>query len=290
MYGNADSHITGQEFIASIDARIIYTMGQFPEHLQWDRNIHRLTGTTDVPHYILRQTIILYLRMNQLSLLLRQEMVLNMQYDPQTATQCVAIATSSIDAVHLYLSSSVHRPTDRFSSVLYLVGALLPLVCIIVKDDNSSQTRGHAIASFKKGLSLLNAMSPNFSWARHTLRRIHRIIGTAKRAIEVFDSAGMFNLDMSEFFEGDMMQQSRYTDFFNLDTWTAMEKDVGNLTEGSMTGSTSMSFRFGTHGTTGLPEVNMNVTHPDFPSTADEMDSFWVEDFLKDRGGVFPTG
>jgi hypothetical protein len=53
-----------QEFVASIDARVTYTMNQFPAHLQWSTNIHRLTGDTDVPPYILRQTIILYLVMS----------------------------------------------------------------------------------------------------------------------------------------------------------------------------------------------------------------------------------
>lgn len=261
-------------------------MGQFPEHLQWDRNIHRLTGNSDVPHYILRQTIILHLRMNQLRLLLRQETMLNMQYDNLTATQCVTIAKSSIDAVNLYLSSSVHRPTDRFSSVLYLVGALLPLVCIIVKNDNEPATRGNAISSFKKGLSLLNAMSPNFSWARHTLRRIHRIIGTAKKAIEVFDNAGMFLLDPSEFFEGDTLAP-QYTDFFNMDSWTNMDKDMSNpVLNGGAQGV--LSFGTGLGGNNG--DVNMDLSNPDFPSTAGEMDSFWVEDFLSNRKNIFPSG
>jgi hypothetical protein len=31
-----------------------------------------------------------------------------------------------------------------------------------------------------------------------------------------------------------------------------------------------------------------DVTDPSFPSTADEMDAFWVEDFLNNRRVVFP--
>jgi len=263
---NAQKPIS-QEFVASIDARIIYALSQFPAHLQWDRNVHRLTGGTDVPPYLLRQTIILQLRMNQLRLVLRQEAMLNMTYDNMTAEQCVTIATSSINAIYIYLSSKFHRPTDRFSSVLYLVGSLLPLVCLIVKNDNELQTRTQAISAFKQGLSLLNSMAPNFSWARHTLRRIHRIIGTAKRAIEVFDNAGMFALDLTEFFEGDLLAKEQYTDSFNLTNWVNMDKDVLLEQPGSLA----------------LPSVR----NPNFLTSADEMgDVFWVEDFLKSNRGL----
>jgi hypothetical protein len=209
--------------------------------------------------------------MNRLRLLRRQDNMINMSYDNITAESCVTIAGSSIDAIYIYLSSQVQRPTDRWSSVLYLVGALLPLVCIIVKNDIVQKTRADAIEAFKKGLSLLNSMSPNFSWARHTLRRIHRIVGTAKRAIQIFDNAGLFSLDPREFVETDT-QVPQITDFFNPDNWVNMDKDIFNQPQ---MGINSM-FSFN------------DVTDPSFPSTADEMDAFWVEDFLNNRRVVFP--
>jgi len=212
--------------------------------------------------------------MNQLRLVLRQESMLNMTYDTATAENCVTIATSSINAIYTYLSSPFHRSTDRFSSVLYLVGALLPLVCIIVKNDNDIQTRTLAISAFKKGLNLLNSMSPNFSWARHTLRRIHRIIGTAKRAIEVFDNAGMFAMNPAEFFEEDLLAKGQYADFFNMDNWVNMDKDV--LMQ-QQTGA--LGFRMD----------DVEKLNPNFPGTGDEMDAFWVDDFLKTTR-VFPGG
>ena len=51
---------TSQEFLASMDARISYTISQFPEHLQLHRNMYRLDGSSDAPNYILRQTAILH--------------------------------------------------------------------------------------------------------------------------------------------------------------------------------------------------------------------------------------
>jgi len=233
-----------------------------------------------------------------------------MQYDTATALQCSTIAASSIDAVHIYLSSSVHRTTDRWSSVLYLVSAILPLVCIIVKNDNEPVLRANAITSFKKGLSLLNSMSPNFSWARHTLKRIQRIIGTAKKAIEVFDNAGMFLLDPSEFFEEDMLKP-RYTDFFNMDSWTSLDADgqIGNgmgFAGGSDFGAHDIAVDVDVAGNghrnghgngngNGNGNANANaqvldLSNPAFPGTAGEMESFWVQDFLSARKAVFPSG
>ena len=61
VFGIKAQKPTSQEFIASMDARIQYTVSQLPAHLQWHRNIHRLAGSTDIPLYVLRQTIILHL-------------------------------------------------------------------------------------------------------------------------------------------------------------------------------------------------------------------------------------
>lgn len=52
---------TSQEFVASMDGRILYTISQIPLHLQWQHNLHRLDTATDVPKYIIRQTAILHL-------------------------------------------------------------------------------------------------------------------------------------------------------------------------------------------------------------------------------------
>ena len=52
---------TSREFIATMDARIQYTVSDLPPHLQWERNVDRLTGVPQVPVHIIRQTAILHL-------------------------------------------------------------------------------------------------------------------------------------------------------------------------------------------------------------------------------------
>jgi hypothetical protein len=49
------------EFVITMDARILYTLSQFPPHLQWDRNVRHLTGSSDIPPYQFRQALVLHL-------------------------------------------------------------------------------------------------------------------------------------------------------------------------------------------------------------------------------------
>jgi len=193
--------------------------------------------------------------MNQLRLLLRQESILSLKYNDAIAEECVSIAASSIDALHIHHGSQAHKPTGRFSSVLYLVGALLPLVCIIVKSDNVQQTRADAIEAFKKGLSMMNQMYPNFSCARHTLRRIRRIVATAKKAISRFHHAEPFAVEPKEFEAETLIPP--VTNFFNLDHQMDGDEDMLNQM------------------------LNGISTSPDFSGMTDTMDVFWVDDDLR---------
>jgi hypothetical protein len=137
--------------------------------------------------------------MNQLRQLLRHANMLSLTYDATTAADCVSISTSSIDAIRAQLSSKIYMPTDRWSSVLYLVGALLPLVCIIVRTENDQKTRALAISTFKVGVSIMSDLAPSFPLARHTIRRLNKIIGSAMQAIKLFHEAEMSALHPKEF-------------------------------------------------------------------------------------------
>jgi len=220
-----------------------------------------------VPQYVLRQTVILHLRMNQLRLILRQESILSLTYSERTADEVVAIASNTIDALHAYHSRGLDKPTGRFSSVFYSVAPLLNLVCIIVKADNPPETRTKAIESFKKGLTTFTDMYSNFTLARHTLRRLHRIIETAKRAILKFHGAEFPDNTPKELQFDSIMPH--ISDFFNQNTMEGGDDDMLNqLINGfSTTNDTNM-----VRGTSG-----------------EEMDGFWVDDELRrlfDVGGL----
>ena len=215
--------------------------------------------------------LIQYQRMNQLRLLLRQESMLSLKYNDTTAEDVLSIASSSINAIHDHHNSQIYKPTERWSSVLFLTGALLPLVCVIVKSENTQQRRVDAIEVFKKGLSLLYQMAPNFGTARHALARLQRIIASATQTINRLHSAELFSLDPKDFATESLFPQ--ITDLFNHDHCADPERDLLNE-----------QFQ-------GPFSFNMNsMADPDFPGIADHADALWVDDFLNNRLMLFPTG
>ncbi|KAI9743674.1 MAG: hypothetical protein M1818_002990 [Claussenomyces sp. TS43310] len=264
---------SNQEFAASMDARVVYTLGQLPAHLQWQRNMHRLDGTADVPPFVLRQSIILHLRMNQLRLLLRQECMLGLKYNDTNAAECVAIAASSVNAIHTFNASPLHQPTDRFSSLLYLVGAIIPLICVIVRRDNVAQTRTDAIEAFKRNLEMMEEMSPNFTQAGHALGRLQWIVGTAKRTFELVISADHPVADVRDIHTDALAPPAG--DFFNYDHWMDLDKDIFNPQH------------------SGALTYNLNLNHvmdPNvFHGTTDEMDALWLDDSAGDRRLLMPN-
>jgi len=134
--------------------------------------------------------------------------MLSLTYDHKTAEEAVAIAASSVNAIHTYYTSQYHKQISRFSATLYLMGSLLVLVCVIVKNDNPQHTRAHAIEAFKKGLEMHNEMSTNYTMSRHALRRIHRIIRRTQQVIHTFQNTeesqiNTFAPELTEFLGSD---------------------------------------------------------------------------------------
>jgi len=111
--------------------------------------------------------------------------MVNLKYHPRDAEACVAITASSIDAIHSFHVSRFHQRTDRYSSVMYLAGAIIPLTCIIIRDGNDidDDLRVLAVRAFHKALSLLQDISPGHSFAKRMLTRLKRIVDAAKRKI-----------------------------------------------------------------------------------------------------------
>lgn len=199
--------------------------------------------------------------MNQLRMLLRQESMLSLKYSSSTATEVLAIAASTVNAAHQYYLSASWKPVDRLATILYLIGALLSLVCIIVKNDNPPQMRSAAIDSYKQGLNMLYEMAPNFSAARHCLQRIHRIIVTAKQAIR------RFNLPESSTSEEMILDPDDLTTLMNkpsiIDPWLTMELDPF-----------SQPYSVPTVGSF------LNVEFQNFGALLDDIDSVWTDEDL----------
>lgn len=145
--------------------------------------------------------------MNQMRLLLRQESILSLLYDQTFASECLAIASSSVDVLHSHLNSATYHPVDRFPATLYLVGSLLSLASISTGTHNSDEARREATSSFTKGFGMIKQMAPAFSTARHALQRLSSI------AVKVQQVSVMFQAPRSDVAAGVPAQAPGLQDF-----------------------------------------------------------------------------
>jgi hypothetical protein len=122
--------------------------------------------------------------------------MVSLNYHNQAAEACVSIASSSIDAIYSFHTSKYHQRTDRYSSVIYLAGAIIPLTCIIIKEEGSdidNALRTNASQAFHKALALLKDISPGHTFARRMLQRLKRIVDAANKRIVSRVPRGGFN-------------------------------------------------------------------------------------------------
>lgn len=220
---------TSRELIAALDARIVYVVSELPEFFQHSGDVATMEkASKDTPWYIINQNMVLHLKFNQLRLLLRQESMLSFKYNSKTAEECAKIAASSINAIQLHYHSTLYHPVARWASILFLVGAILPLVCIICKKENVQQVREDSIDAFKRGVAILNHMYPTSANARHALRRIQRIIASAARSIREFSRPELEVVDVNANEHGPDALGSELPDFFNYDPWFHSSIDMAD--------------------------------------------------------------
>jgi hypothetical protein len=134
------------------------------------------------------------------------------------------------------------------------MGSLLILVCVIVKSDVDQFTRSTAIDTFKRGLSIHDELSTNFTMARHALHRMHRIIGRTQKVINSFQSADQLQLEELG---------PQITDFFNTDPSWMMDWDI-DINNLPFNGQSANMLPTGSVG-------------------GDDLDSFWTVDLFSNR-------
>ncbi|KAK5023402.1 hypothetical protein LTS07_009277 [Exophiala sideris] len=173
-----------QEFITAMDLRIEEAVVNLPRSLKWEQQSDQwLQESSAVIHSNMYQSANSLLMFNQLRLLLRQECMLNLTHDDNTAHECVSIASQSINVAHSMYHAAAFHSSDRFMLCVYLVGGLIPLICVILRKANNIEHRSAAAAAFQRNHSLLRDMAPGFSVARHSLQRMNRIIATTQKVI-----------------------------------------------------------------------------------------------------------
>lgn len=181
MFGVRARRPISSEFIASTDNKIVQVSMGVPSFLQWPSG----SGSQNpdaVPGFILQQSFILFLRIQHLRLLLRREEMVGLTYERRTAQLCVEIATEVINAVELY-SSTTPKRIDRYAYTLYLTGAIVPMICIIIRRNNGDDLILPAINLLNRSLKLLEAIAQGLSFARYSLEQLDRPIQVARQMI-----------------------------------------------------------------------------------------------------------
>ncbi|OCK77035.1 hypothetical protein K432DRAFT_445621 [Lepidopterella palustris CBS 459.81] len=180
----------GEELITALDTEILYSICQLPPSLQWDpaafvKNNH----AHDFPQYVRRQMCLSHLHTNHLRLVMRHKTLVTLTCSRKLATESVWIATSSIDAIASYRASTSNIPNSmfRFSAVMYLTAAIIPLICAIVQESSTNPhtaVRDEVVRAFDKALNIMRDIAPGFGIAQLMLNRLDPAVGVARQMIE----------------------------------------------------------------------------------------------------------
>lgn len=109
--------------------------------------------------------------------------MVTMKPHARTAELCIQIATESIDRIHAFYTSPYAQRTDRYSSVVFLTSAIIPLVCAIIADNTTACTRSTATRAYQTAIQMIRDMEPGLAYARRILRRLGKIISATDFAI-----------------------------------------------------------------------------------------------------------
>ncbi|KIW17945.1 hypothetical protein PV08_05140 [Exophiala spinifera] len=184
------------EFIVTMDARIELLKQELPSYLQWQSENIPSTGIGLTEPYIHRQAAILRLRINHLRLLLRRQELLTFDFRLRTAKICLSIATDTVNMIHTTHNSPMHQEFERYSDVVYITGAIVPLasivICKTIPSGNLKQSAKHA---FEKAIAILRDIAPGLTLARNNLKKLGRIISAVERTSQHVVSNNLAGID-----------------------------------------------------------------------------------------------
>jgi hypothetical protein len=183
MFGVGVQKPISQEFIAATDSKIMELSRETPGFLHWPL-ASGLHNPDEMPAFITQQSFVLYLRIRHLRMLLRREEMVSLRYEKRTAQLCIEIATDVVNAVELSYSSSVPKRTERYAYALHLTGAMVPMICVIVRPNNGEDVIRPAINLFSRSLKIMEAISYGLAFARRTLHQLRRPIRLAREIID----------------------------------------------------------------------------------------------------------
>jgi hypothetical protein len=115
---------------------------------------------------------------------MRHKSIVTLKASRKVAEESVWIAKSSVDAVDDYRLSCLPQTVHRYSPVMYLTVAIIPLICVIIQESEMQSPREEVVQSFRKALNLLQEMAPSFTLAQLMLRRLEAAVTVSNAIID----------------------------------------------------------------------------------------------------------
>lgn len=181
MFGVRAKRPISPEFITMMDNKILALPKEAPEFLRWPPVPDKQNQESG---FLWAQAFVLYLRTRALRLFLRREEMLSLRYEKQTARVCVEVASELVNAMEVsYSLTPLATHTARYTLALHLTGVLVPVICIIVRPNQSEDMVQSAIGLFYRSLKIMQDLTPGLLFARRTLRQLDRPVRAAQQMI-----------------------------------------------------------------------------------------------------------
>lgn len=195
-----------EDLIASLDSEILHHSSQLPPSLWWDPLAFKSEKNDDIPPYMRRQMCLMHLHTNHLRLSMRTKSIVTLKASRKVAEESVWIAKSSVDAVEDFRTCCLPYQYHRYSSVMYLTISIIPLICVIIQENespvNTQAPREEVVESFLKALAMLQDIASGFALARLMLSRLDAAVTVAKNVIEPNSNEKNLEVDHDSGIEG----------------------------------------------------------------------------------------
>lgn len=191
MFGARAKRPVSQDFIMAMDTKMVELLQEIPQSLRWPP----IPGSHQIyegaPPFIQQQGFVLHLRILYLRMLLRREEMISLAYSKKVAQLCIDVATEVVGAVETFHSAQRSNRCERHAYLHHLTGALVPMICIIVRQNNGEELTRPAINLLNQSLNIIESFSPGSFLARRILQQLRRPIKIARDIIEQGARAGV---------------------------------------------------------------------------------------------------
>lgn len=172
------------EVTASLDAKIVEFAKQIPASLHWPPSTETHEVYDGRPSYIHNQSFVLHLRILYLRMLPWRDEMFSLTYSKKTAQLCIELAEEIIGAVEMCQTLQDTSRCQRHAYLHHVISALVPMICIIVRQNNAEGLTMPAINLLNKSLKIITPFSHHMFLARNGIPVLGRSIKVARDIIE----------------------------------------------------------------------------------------------------------